>query len=108
VAQLSTLGHIASRMNTPIIVVDGARVTVDGVEILVIRSPEKMTREQFEFGLEPLLKNVPFPFVLAHAPSGVVVAFYGAPAYTAKFDPKIHSSFQWTKVPIYATFPERH
>lgn len=81
----------------PYIVLKGARVEIDGVDILVIRTPfkaadpEKITKQ---------LCSLRDPVVLASQEPDGTFCFSGHPSYAAKLQAKIGVDFQWTNISV--------
>jgi hypothetical protein len=89
-------------MAEPLIVLDGARVEIDGEEILVIRAPFPMDSAQLHNdALHRQIFGASFPLVVAKRRRDGSFQFFGPPKIVAKLAARNFADFAWTKVPVF-------
>lgn len=80
----------------PLIVFDGARVSIDGVDILVILAPWTCDSAEHQEVIAKLLGLFQFPVVFANRQADGEYAFAGLGPWPEKL-----RALHWTKIPLY-------
>jgi len=90
-----------SQNQKPVIVVDGARIELDGVEVLVILTPFAMDFEEEDTIRQICECSRKFPVVFARLQADGKYSFFGNAPYEERLRAKSAAGISWTKVPIY-------
>jgi len=85
----------------PLIVFDGARVSIDGVDILVILAPWTCDAAENQEVVAKLLGLFQFPVVFANRQADGEYSFAGLGQWPEKLRAKNASDLHWTKIPLY-------
>jgi hypothetical protein len=93
---------MASR-KTPYIILEGARVEIDGAAILVLRIPFESPDPDFEIPVKVAkqISGASYPVVLARLNPDGTYRFYGHAAYAEKLLAKNAPALEWTNIPFY-------
>jgi hypothetical protein len=98
-------GLISGMARTPIIVIEGARIELDGKEVLVLIIPFSVKPENLDvsiLGQQIADCSKSFPLVLAHKRADGGCSVVTGHPLKEKLEAKNPAEFCWTKVPIFA------
>lgn len=90
----------------PLFILDGARVTIEGYEVLIVLVPTQWETEEQKQNFQDRFSSMgrfEFPVALAQRQVDGKIVAVGTGTSREKLQARIDSGIQWTKIPFFAS-----